>query len=162
MPSTQIRSATVAEGWDISRANVQLRAAPLVQHISGPASRATGDKRRVRTTARRNGTAVDVPVPVTVMAQPQRAGKERGGFMAPKYPPRENKGNNGKGGRRINAIDDPEARARAYYGGEWADGGEIEKGERMENSDDEARYDFEEKGDGGEQKGGGMAGKARQ
>ena len=90
------------------------------------------------------------------------AGKERGGFMAPKHPPRENKGNNGNGGRRINAIDDPEARARAYYGGGWADDGETEKGERVEDSDDEARYDFEEKGDGGEQKGGGMAGKARQ
>jgi len=32
----------------------------------------------------------------------------------------------------------------------------------MENSDDEARSDFEEKGDGGEQKGREMTGKARQ
>ena len=72
MPSTQIRSATVAEEWDISRVNVQLRAAPLVQHSSGPANRATRDKRRMRITARRNGTAVDVLVPVAVMAQARR------------------------------------------------------------------------------------------
>jgi len=72
MPSTQIRSASVGEEWNISFTNLQPRAALPIQHSSGPASKATGDKRRVRTLQRGNGMAVDALGPVTVMAQARR------------------------------------------------------------------------------------------
>ena len=85
------------------------------------------------------------------------AGKERGGFMAPKYPPEIRETT-----EKEDAVSTPLMTPRRGLGPTMVvDGQRTEGDDRMENSDDEASSDFEDKGDGVEQKGGGMAGKAR-